>query len=1170
MAVLAADSVTLASITDVKNVRRFYLLQSSTLAAPSVPSTNPPPASWGTGEPGYTPGATNSLYTVDLVVFSDNTFDYLPVQLSSSFEAAKSAYNKAQAAADAASAVNNQALSRGTDLVTNGSGMLGTNYNFTGLGIVDKQDVPAGALVSWSQPQGTKATVLNDEFIAVDPSKTYLMDAWVKQKATSTTAYHYLGLAPFDGYQLSIQPYQYMYEPGTLTTLAADLNPGDTTVKLTSPANWCGAAAKPVGAATHRRSIIWWDYVDPGGKAWPAETYSRNWSGSDYWADGKVATDGTITLNKAYAGPKRPAGTQLSNGTSAGSYMYVSATSGAPRTWARVSTLGGYSGLISGYAAGGAAAAPSTGFPPATAFVKIVFLSNWSDTTNSQHAWAGVSLSDASAAMVRATQASTAASQAKADAASANTAAANAAGIANGKADVLMQPSAPPAAMQKASTLWIDTTNAANVPKRWTGSAWVPVTDKTAIDAAAAAVAAKQAADAAQATADRAAAAAAEAQATATTAVTKADAAQTTASGKNKVLWSTSTPPDTAAGSTPGDIWNQYTLAENQLRLTATWQSDGSTWTSTALSETYLPQVNIGTGTYGELDGLRLKAKSVQAGAVLVDGSVGRVLIADGAITAAKADINDLAAATGAIIKLDVGQLVVTESSTFSTAVAQRMFVDVFAANKVTANELDAASVAAAVGVFVRVKAEQLDSGFLNASIGIGTSGAIMAGDWSKSYARIDDKGFSTYTVAEDGTQYMATSLGSATTNSLTIADASGMTRASITPDGDIAANSVTAAGDVSIAGADLIGQRLAYAGSSGASWLDTLPWGLAGVSNMGSTVAIKSVTGSTSEVITPLQVVTARVWPGRAYQVTMPFAYYARSVASGTNAHMGVRAYYTVGAQAAPTPANPSVSGGGVGYAIRAHSSDVGPVGDNLVFTITPSVDAGGPVQMKVMVASSVKGATMAYSVPTGGSWLLTVQDIGPAVPDTGYPVGGAAVSQFVSQWKASFSRSYDKVGADSYADYQQGILRHGGDALTHSAFVCNDGAFFGEKGKTIAQALTGATVTKVEIGLQSLYWKNASGGTLTLLPLQATSIAATDTSPGDAKKGIEKKFTTRSQWQWITVPTSWITPSSTGVRIGPTWWIFDTANASYFANHRHPSAPPQIRITYTRANAR
>ncbi|MEX5323321.1 hypothetical protein WCE04_28865, partial [Pseudomonas shirazica] len=41
-----------------------------------------------------------------------------------------------------------------------------------------------------------------------------------------------------------------------------------------------------------------------------------------------------------------------------------------------------------------------------------------------------------------------------------------------------------------AQNLWIDTTGNANTPKRWSGSAWVAVTDKAATDAAAAAASA--------------------------------------------------------------------------------------------------------------------------------------------------------------------------------------------------------------------------------------------------------------------------------------------------------------------------------------------------------------------------------------------------------------------------------------------------------------------------------------------------------------------------------------------------------------------------------------------------------------------------------------------------------------------------------------------------------
>lgn len=95
MAVKAAGQITLTSVVDVSAVYRYYLLQSSTAARPSAPAVFPPPSPWDDTEPGYTEGATNSLYTTECTVFSDGSFLYSLVSLSSSYEAAKVAYNKA-------------------------------------------------------------------------------------------------------------------------------------------------------------------------------------------------------------------------------------------------------------------------------------------------------------------------------------------------------------------------------------------------------------------------------------------------------------------------------------------------------------------------------------------------------------------------------------------------------------------------------------------------------------------------------------------------------------------------------------------------------------------------------------------------------------------------------------------------------------------------------------------------------------------------------------------------------------------------------------------------------------------------------------------------------------------------------------------------------------------
>lgn len=109
MTVIARDDVTLALVTDVASTAHYFQLKASTASAPTAPTVYPAPSPWVTTEPAYTEGSTNSLYTVDVTVFSDGSFDYTPVSLSSSYEAAKAAYNKAKQAQSAATSAQTAA-----------------------------------------------------------------------------------------------------------------------------------------------------------------------------------------------------------------------------------------------------------------------------------------------------------------------------------------------------------------------------------------------------------------------------------------------------------------------------------------------------------------------------------------------------------------------------------------------------------------------------------------------------------------------------------------------------------------------------------------------------------------------------------------------------------------------------------------------------------------------------------------------------------------------------------------------------------------------------------------------------------------------------------------------------------------------------------------------------
>lgn len=103
MAVKGSATVTLSQYRDTESVTRYYKLQSSSLAAPDKPANvkpNETPAGWAKAEPAC--DITKTLYTCDVTVFSDKTTYVSDVSKSTSYEAAKEAWNKANNAQNTA------------------------------------------------------------------------------------------------------------------------------------------------------------------------------------------------------------------------------------------------------------------------------------------------------------------------------------------------------------------------------------------------------------------------------------------------------------------------------------------------------------------------------------------------------------------------------------------------------------------------------------------------------------------------------------------------------------------------------------------------------------------------------------------------------------------------------------------------------------------------------------------------------------------------------------------------------------------------------------------------------------------------------------------------------------------------------------------------------------
>lgn len=122
MAVKGSATVTLSQYRDTKSVTRYYKLQLSSLAAPDKPTNVKPdetPAGWSKSEPAC--DITMTLYTVDVTVFSDGTTHVSDVSKSTSYEAAKEAWNKAnnaQGTADAAKASAIEAAKTASNYIT--------------------------------------------------------------------------------------------------------------------------------------------------------------------------------------------------------------------------------------------------------------------------------------------------------------------------------------------------------------------------------------------------------------------------------------------------------------------------------------------------------------------------------------------------------------------------------------------------------------------------------------------------------------------------------------------------------------------------------------------------------------------------------------------------------------------------------------------------------------------------------------------------------------------------------------------------------------------------------------------------------------------------------------------------------------------------------------------
>lgn len=278
--------------------------------------------------------------------------------------------------------------SSGSGLMTNGFGLLGNNYNMPTEFAFDGSHGPemAGAFAYTGH---FLSSVESGEFMPVDPSKIYRLECCVMQDAIAGdwSAFangerhlQYAGLTCYDVDKNLISSERHVrYRHNgidSMTTLNAPLSPGDTSISVVDASGW-----NETDSPSYHRAITIFGYANSLGHVYTDYSRIRQ---NDIFDLGDVnKTTNVITLNKplptSMGNPNDvngqwPVGTRIANGSSGSSYkfsLFVGTVVPDVDIWYR------FSNYMGGVDRSGKDVASN--FAPGTAFVKIIWLPNFSN-----------------------------------------------------------------------------------------------------------------------------------------------------------------------------------------------------------------------------------------------------------------------------------------------------------------------------------------------------------------------------------------------------------------------------------------------------------------------------------------------------------------------------------------------------------------------------------------------------------------------------------------------------------------------------------------------------------------------------------------------------------------------------------------------------------------------
>lgn len=514
---------------------------------------------------------------------------------------------------------------------------------------------------------------------------------------------------------------------------------------------------------------------------------------------------------------------------------------------------------------------------------------------------------------------------------------------------------------------------------------------------------------------------------------------QTSVNGKNSITNSIAAATSTTPGVTIGDRWQKWSTLAAGGKLLATWRWDGTLWQAEAIDPTYLPQVDIGAGTFGTLDGGRLVANSVHAGSLET-------------------------------------QLVLTTD--------------------------------------------------------------VVAGNPASDHARMTPTGFKVLAVpAAGGSPTQVVSLGAGgTSDYLNVTSSTGTTVASIGSAGDMTANSLNVATDITIKGTTLT-TSLANNGKGLMAWA----------------IRQSDATYYAALTLQPyLSLQVDGIIAGRAYMVsTTPI----HTKSDTANSDIIVKLHQGPGTRSANT-SDPILD---QGYSVPAswNTSMRSTISFNRL--ITPSTSGSLSLLLSYGVETGGRGKIIANNYRPV---MITVTDVGLGMNQTGEARNGSAdaasgatgggeitpppvVKNYDQTWTATNSRAFDTTGTPYGTD----------NTRMYSAGNMSSMAVFPD----LTGPLAGATVTGVWVYVYYDYWYNATAGTAYIALHGQSAVTASPPALSYATYAVSPNWPVAAG-RWVQIDSStyagWVAGTHKGFTLGG-----NGNNDPYSYAHG-----PQLRITWTK----